>query len=117
MKSFFVIVMLFFSMTAFSQTPSCTTLMQYVQNNGSNFSSLYSYTLNSSWLDEVNAYNIDGNIAVIASIKREGEYMSKKYVFCGISQSSWSSFTSSWGSDTYGERFNKYIMDSLCNCR
>ena len=116
MKEFLVMVMLFFSTLSFAQTVNCNTLMNYVKTNGSYFSSLSSFTLQSSWLNEVKAYKVEGNIAVIASIKKEGSYYAKEYVFCGVSQSDWNNFNSSWGNGTYGERFHKYIFDNLCNC-
>lgn len=105
---------------AFSQNVSCTQLLDYVEANGRYKGSVSSLSLyDSSWLNEVKAYAIDGNLAVVAKIKKnQYDLNGKKYVFCGIPSSNWDAFyygTYDYGL-SYGERFHKYIMDYVCDC-
>src|SRR5680860_615486 len=100
---------------AFSQNVSCTQLLDYVESNGRSNGSVSSLSLyDSSWLNKVKAYTIDGNLAVVAKIKKnQYDLYGKKYVFCGIPSSNWDAFyygTYDFGL-SYGERFHKYIMD------
>src|SRR5680860_1425630 len=56
---------------AFSQNVSCTQLLDYVESNGRSNGSVSSLSLyDSSWLNKVKAYTIDGNLAVVAKIKK-----------------------------------------------
>ena len=119
MKKVLFFTSIIFSWGIQSQSVSCEDLMDYVTSKGYNFQSVSSYQLyQSSWLNNVKAYRVEGRIAVIAEIKRDGEFFAKKYVFCGISQSSWDAFYSGLYdlNKSYGERFHKYIFNSQCNC-
>ncbi len=113
-------IFLFASMPVFSQNISCTELLDYVESEGRSKGSVSSMSLyDSSWLQEVKAYTIEGNLAVVAKIKKNAYDMyGKKYVFCGIPSSNWDAFyygTYDYGL-SYGERFHKYIMDYVCEC-
>ncbi|WP_320418779.1 hypothetical protein [Tenacibaculum sp. IB213877] len=104
---------------SFSQEVDCEDLLEYIETNGSYKTSLSNYTLNSSWLYEVTAYEYDFEIYVIAKIKRnEYDYSPRSYIFCGIPSENWSDFQ--YGgysdSDSYGDRFHKYIKDYQCTC-
>lgn len=104
----------------FSQSTSCTELLNYVESKGRSKGSVSSMSLyDSSWLSEVKAYSIEGNVAVVAKIKKnEYDMYGKKYVFCGLPSSNWDAFyygTYDYGL-SYGERFHKYIMDYVCEC-
>ncbi|WP_281980339.1 hypothetical protein [Tenacibaculum mesophilum] len=104
---------------SFSQEVDCEDLLEYIETNGVYKTSLSNLTLNSSWLYKVTAYEYDYKIYVIAKIKRnEYDYYPKSYVFCSIPAQNWSNFK--YGnyndSDSYGERFHKYIKDYQCNC-
>ena len=119
MKKIIFFTSLIFSIGIHAQSVSCKDLMDYVTSKGYNFQGVNSYELyESSWLNSVKAYKLEGRIAIIAEIKRKGEYFSKKYVFCGISQSSWDAFYMGTYdiNKSYGERFHKYIFNSQCNC-
>jgi len=122
MKNSIILVgmIILFIVPAFSQNVSCTQLLDYVESNGRYKGSVSSLSLyDSSWLNEVKAYTIDGNLAVVAKIKKNQYDLSgKKYVFCGIPSSNWDAFyygTYDYGL-SYGERFHKYIMDYVCEC-
>jgi hypothetical protein len=103
-----------------AQTPSCDEVMKFIKSNGYKKGSVSSYQLiNSSWLKEVNAYTYDGDIYVIAKIKTDNyDYWGKDYIFCGIPSRNWSDFSGiSFNQETYGEKFHKYIIDYICNCK
>lgn len=107
-------------LTTYSQNVSCEELIDYVRKDGYKKGTVSSTQLiNSSWLKEVEAFEINNAIVVIAEIKKdEWGFSSKEYVFCGIPSSNWSAFyygTYETGK-TYGERFHKYIIDYVCNC-
>lgn len=98
---------------------SCDEVMEYIKAEGFRSSSVSSYTMDSSWLYEVTAFTYEFKTYVIAKIKRnEYSYLTQSYIFCGIPDANWRNFR--YGgyndSDSYGERFNKYIMDYKCNC-
>jgi hypothetical protein len=96
---------------------SCEELIRFTKSEGYRYGSVGSLSLmSSSWLNNVDAYKVDGILVVIASIKSEGSFFSQDYIFCGIPESNWSSFSTPFGSDSYGERFNDYIMAYRCNC-
>ena len=120
MKKIIFFASLIFSIGIHAQSVSCEDLMDYVTSKGYNFQSVNSYQLyESSWLNSVKAYKVEGRIAVIAEIKRDDVgFFTKKYVFCGISKSRWDYFY--YGlydiGKSYGERFHKYIIDYQCNC-
>jgi len=117
-------ILITFICNGFSQETSCQELMQLVKQEGRRFDSVGSYSLyNSSWLKNVEAYKVTIEyrdvIFVIAEIKEnEYSYRTHKYIFCGVPDSNWRNFKSSYYMEsTYGERFHKYIMDYVCNCR
>lgn len=120
MKKIIFFASLIFSIGIHCQSVSCDDLLNYVTSKGYNFQSVSSIQLiNSSWLKQVDAYKIEGKIAVVAEIKRDDiGFSTKKYVFCGISESRWDYFY--YGlydiGKSYGERFHKYIIDYQCNC-
>ena len=103
-----------------AQTVSCDELISYVEKNGRETSSVSSYQLiNSSWLKGVKRYSIDNSNVVIAEIKRnQYSIYTRKYIFCGISNTNWRSFKYGYSNlgTSYGERFHEYIMDNKCNC-
>lgn len=103
-----------------SQEVSCDDLQTFIIKNGYSKASLSSYTLDSEWLYEVKAYTYKYNTYVVAKIKpNEYSYQTKSYIFCGIPSQNWSNFQyGSYGdSESYGQRFHKYIMDYVCDCR
>ena len=119
MKNIGVILLILNFHFSFSQDISCPDLQEFIEDNRYYKSSISNYTLNSSWLYEVTAYEYEYKIYVIAKIKRnEYDYSSKSYVFCGIPSQNWSNFRyKGYGEpDSYGERFHKYIIDYQCNC-
>jgi hypothetical protein len=107
-------------LTVFSQEVKCTELMQFVKKYGKKKGEVSTLQLiNSSWLNEVKCYEIDGVLAVIAKIKtNDYELYGKDYIFCGIPSSNWSAFYSGLYAlnSSYGERFHKYIFDYKCDC-
>lgn len=107
------------SLPARAQSVSCTDLLEFIQNEGYSQGSVSNYTMNSSWLYKVTAYSYDYKIYVVAEIKKnEYSIQTSTYIFCGIPQRNWTNFKNgAYGdSDSYGERFHKYIMDYQCPC-
>ena len=102
-----------------AQEVSCTDLQDFIEDYGYEKASLSSYTLNSSWLYKVTAYTYEYKIYVIAEIKtNQYSYSTNSYVFCGIPSQNWQYFQyGGYGdSNSYGERFHKYIFNYQCNC-
>jgi hypothetical protein len=119
MKCFFTILLVGCSLSLSAQTVSCEKLMDFIETKGMYYSSVSSYTLDSSWLTKVTLYSYDMNYYVIANIKaNEYSYTSKPYIFCGIPFRNWLNFKNGgYGdSDSYGERFHKYIFNYQCDC-
>lgn len=119
MKRLIIILLLSFSFNISAQSVSCGELMGYIKSEGMYSSSISSYTLDSSWLSNVTLYSYDMKYFVIADIKaNKHSYGAKPYIFCNIPFSNWSKFKNGgYGeSDSYGERFHKYIFDYQCNC-
>lgn len=120
MKKTFLIFILLSINLSFSQQVNCEDLQEFIKSKGYYKTSLANYTLNSSWLYEVTAYEYDFKIYVIAKIKRnEYDYSPRSYVFCEIPPQNWNNFQ--YGRnyndlETYGERFHKYIKNYQCNC-
>ncbi|TYP99014.1 hypothetical protein C7447_102332 [Tenacibaculum adriaticum] len=119
MKKFGIIFLMLSVNFSFSQEVNCEDLQEFIKTKGYYKTSLANYTLGSSWLYEVTAYEYDYKIYVIAKIKRnEYDYSPKAYVYCGIPSQNWNNFQ--YGdyndSDSYGERFHEYIKDYECNC-
>lgn len=113
-------VFFLFSSSIFSQAVDCEDLIDYVKSNGSRKATVNSWQLiNSEWLKEVEAWEIDDAIVVIASIKKDQyTFLAKDYIFCGIPSRNWDNFYNSWSDvgKTYGEKFHLYIIDYICNC-
>ncbi|MCA1764350.1 MAG: hypothetical protein ABR574_07730 [Cryomorphaceae bacterium] len=102
-----------------AQDVSCDELKDFIVEEGFRKASISSYTLDSEWLHEVTAYTYEMRTYVVAEIKNNAySYSTNAYVFCSIPSSNWSSFRNGgYGdSDSYGERFHKYIIDYRCNC-
>lgn len=119
MKRYILVFLLSFSFFASAQSVSCGELMSFIKSEGMYSSSISSYTLDSSWLTKVTLYNYDMKYFVIAEIKaNKYSYGSKPYIFCAIPFNNWSNFKNGGygNSDSYGERFQKYIFDYQCNC-
>ena len=105
-----------FSLRTYAQEVSCNDLLDFIKSEGYKNSSISNWTLNSSWLYEVTAYSYDYKIYVVAEIKKnEYSLQTNTYIFCGIPSMNWSNFQFGT-SDSYGERFHKYIIDYKCNC-
>ncbi|WP_281631839.1 hypothetical protein [Flavobacterium luteolum] len=102
-----------------SQEVSCQALYEYIIDKGYQKASLSNYILDSSWLYKVTAYEYNYKTYVIAEIKEnEYSYKTSTYIFCGISNMNWNYFQ--FGdyndSNSYGERFHKYIFNYKCDC-
>lgn len=119
MKRYILVFLFSFSCFASAQTVSCGELMGFIKSEGMYSSGISSYTLDSSWLKNVTLYSYDLKYYVIAEIKaNKFSYGSKSYIFCNIPISNWSNFKNGgYGdSDSYGERFHKYIFNYQCAC-
>ncbi|EDM44950.1 hypothetical protein SCB49_02479 [unidentified eubacterium SCB49] len=115
----FTIILLCFIVKTNGQSVSCQELHDFIVEEGYQSSTVSSYTMNSSWLKKVTKYTYNYKNFVVAEIKKnEYSYQTNTYVFCGISDYNWSQFKyGGYGeSDSYGERFHKYIFDYQCNC-
>jgi len=102
-----------------NEQTSCEELINYATKNGSRIGSLSAFSLmNSEWLKSVDAYSIEDVIVVIAEIKKDNSYSTKKYIFCNVPSQNWDNFSSSWSerNKTYGEKFHDYIMNYQCAC-
>ncbi|PHR10651.1 MAG: hypothetical protein COA40_13540 [Aequorivita sp.] len=120
MKHFFPILLICFSLNLSAQSVTCEDLMDFIETEGMYSSSVSSYTLDSSWLSKVTLYSYDMNYFVVAHIKTsEFSYASTPYIFCGIPYRNWLNFKNgSYGdTDSYGERFHKYIFNYQCDCK
>lgn len=107
---------LFTSLTFSKPQTSCEEIIRLAKSEGIRHGYVSSISLmNSEWLKNVEAYKIEGVIIVIATIKNESSYFGKEYVFCGVPESNWTSFSYGY-SGSYGERFHQYIIDYQCNC-
>lgn len=108
-------VLLFvFSNTIKAQDISCSELVTYVKSKAYPTSQS---CLGSSFLVKVDRYEVDGNGLVIAYIKNnQYDLTGKPYIYCGISYSTWNSFTSAGIMGSWGKAFHKYIKGNNCNC-
>jgi len=103
----------------YSQDVSCDDLKNFIKKEAYYKSSMSSYTLNSDWLYKVTAYTYEYKVYVVAEIKASKySYQTNEYVFCGIPSQNWTNFQyGGYGdSESYGERFHKYIFDYQCDC-
>ncbi|MFH7015478.1 hypothetical protein [Flavobacterium sp. FlaQc-47] len=120
MRKIVMSIMFFlFSTNSYCQEVSCTDLLNFIIQNGYLKSTVGSYTLDSSWLYKVTAYEYEYKTYVIAEIKKsEYSYQTSTYIFCGIPNMNWSNFQYGGYSDSnsYGERFHKYIINYKCIC-
>jgi len=100
-----------------AQNISCNELLQAVVTGADHYSEVNSMALiSSSFLDEVDAYEYEGVLFVVAKFKpKSGQFYGSTYIFCGVSKSNWNSFKNGF-SGTYGERFHEYIRDYTCGC-
>ena len=107
------------SLLLHAQQTSCESLIEYVEENGYKKGSVGAMQLlQSTWLKNVEAYSINNSIVVIAEIKKDSYgFSTKQYIFCGIPESNWEYFSGFYSlTTTYGERFQKYIIDYQCDC-
>ena len=119
MKILILTIGLFVSMHLNAQQTSCEDLIEYVEKNGYKKGSVGAMQLiQSTWLKNVEAYSIDNTLVVIAEIKKDSYgFSTKHYIFCGIPESNWDYFSGFFSlTTTYGERFQKYIIDYQCDC-
>ena len=120
MKQLLIILFLFFSFSGTkAQSVDCDDLTEFIEDEGYPNGSLNSIMLQSSWLYKVTGYSYDYKIYVVAEIKEnEYSYRTTKYIFCGIPARYWNAFRyPSYGdTETYGQRFHRYIIDYKCDC-
>ena len=76
--SFFIFFNFIFNFS-YSQTIGCTELLDYIVKNGYLKSSISNYTLNSSWLYKVTAYEYEYKTYVVAEIKEKEYYKINSY--------------------------------------
>ena len=98
---------------------SCNDLLETVEEHGYDEGSLSRFSMGSQWLQIVTAYEYDGSIYVVATIKdNQYSYDARTYIWCDVPSMNWYSFKNGrYGdSDSYGERFHKYIIDYKCDC-
>jgi hypothetical protein len=118
-KILLILIACFYINISYSQEVGCDDLLNFIIEKGYSKGSLSSYILDSSWLYKVTAYEYEYKTYVIAEIKKnEYSYQTSTYIFCGIPNMNWRNFQyGSYGdSNSYGERFHKYIINYKCNC-
>jgi hypothetical protein len=119
MKIFTFMISMCLSVLLHAQQTSCESLIEYVEENGSKKGSVGAMQLlQSTWLINVDAYTINNTLVVIAEIKKDSYgFSTKQYIFCGIPESNWEYFSGFYSlTSTYGERFQKYIIEYQCDC-
>lgn len=97
----------------------CDELIRLVENKLTRRRTSLPFTLSSSWLYQVEAYDYEGKVIVIAEIRTEGQLYPKKYIFCNVPVENWNYFEDPWKgglSKTYGEKFHEAIIDYKCDC-
>lgn len=99
----------------------CDDLMRFIKEEGTSYQNVSHITLyDSSWLYEVKSYKYKDNIFVIATIKKDDlSYRKTDYIFCNISEQRWKAFYDPYNFQdrrSYGEKFNDFIIDKVCNC-
>lgn len=114
MKTLFFILSFSFSILGFGQRLSCQEAYEIVLKNGTNKRTIK--IINSSMLNKVEKYEVDGSLYVIGWIKsNDYDYKGKPYLFCGVSRWDWNMFATEYISSA-GEAFHKYIFPYKCNC-
>ena len=118
MKKIFVLLFILFwgCSKTYSQSISCNELYDIVINNYDDKQSVS--CIGSNMLVRVDYYTLNDNSFVVAYIKSfEYDFRGKPYIFCGLSSITWSYFKleAVYGG-SWGQSFNKYIMDYNCNC-
>lgn len=120
MKKILILLLLALSVSqSFSQKVDCDDLFNFVIQNGYKKATIPGYLMDSEWLSKVTAYTYEYKIYVVAEIKEnQYSYKTTSYIFCNVPSTNWMSFqVGGYGdSNSYGERFHKYIMDYKCNC-
>lgn len=107
---------LFFTLCINAQDISCSELLDIVTSKYDSKKTAHCYT--STMLIKVNYYKLDGHGFVVAYIKKNDyDFRGTPYVFCGITNSKWNSFTfdATYGG-SWGKSFHKNIIDNTCNC-
>lgn len=94
----------------------CGVLLHQAQGKGMIKSRLSSTVLNSSWLNKIVAYDLKGQVFVVASLKEKGEEGRQEQIFCRVPYYKWDRFNFDPHLSTYDKRFKKYIMDYRCDC-
>ena len=118
-KIIIIVAFLCFNLNS-SQEVNYNDLLDFIKDKGCYKSSLSSYTLDSSWLNKVTAYSYKYKIYVVAETKKsEYSFQTNTYIFCRIPPLNWTNFKyrSYNDSDSYRERFHKYILNYKCNCK
>ena len=104
------------SKNAPSKKEDCGQIMHRVEGSGRIKSRLSSSILQSAWIDKVIAYDVKGQVYVLAYLKGSGEEIDKKQIFCGIPYYKWDRFNFDPHLSSYDKRFEKYIKDYRCDC-
>ena len=104
-----------YALTCSCASISCQELFNYVveQYDRKSYTTCYGSTM----LTKVDYYVVDGNGFVVGYIKQnEWDYKGQPYLFCGISNYTWSQFKMNGMTGSWGKAFHDYIMDYTCNC-
>lgn len=114
------VIFLLANYAVYGQDVKCDELISNVKKNNSFYQQVSEIQLqSSSWLKKVTSYFYENELVVIALIKQDQLGInSKEYIFCGVSTDSWIAFYFGLRDldKTYGERFQKYIMQKSCDC-
>lgn len=99
----------------------CEDLMEFIKEEGTPYQDVSHFKLyDSSWLYEVKSFKYKENLYVIAAIiEKDFPYTKNNYIFCNVSEQRWKAFYDPYNfQDTrsYGEKFNDFIIDKVCNC-
>lgn len=119
MKKHIILILLAISIKGYTQEVSCSDLLEFIESEGWQSSSVSNYIMQSDWLYKVTKYTYDYDNYIVAEIREnEYSYSTTKYIFCGVPNYNWTNFKiGGYGeSDSYGERFHQYIFDYKCNC-
>jgi hypothetical protein len=104
------------SLPIVAQNYTCSELAEYVSSEYETRDQVTCF--NSSMLVKAEYFRLDDVGFVIAYIKSgDYDFYGSPYIFCGISNYTWSSFKSGGMMGSWGKSFHQYIMDNKCNCR